>query len=81
VDPRAGLDDMEKRKFLTLPGLELRPLSRPVRSQVLFSQNILRDRASKQAKAVSFHTVPNSLFTNHPTIRRLVVQVTDSVFK
>jgi hypothetical protein len=25
VDPRAGLDDMEKRKFLTLPGLELPP--------------------------------------------------------
>jgi hypothetical protein len=23
VDPRAGLDDVEKRKFLTLPGLEL----------------------------------------------------------
>jgi hypothetical protein len=22
-DPKAGLDDMEKRKFLTLPGLEL----------------------------------------------------------
>jgi hypothetical protein len=29
MDPRAGLDDVEKRKFLTLPGLELRPLSRP----------------------------------------------------
>jgi hypothetical protein len=29
VDPRAGLDDVEKRKFLTLPGLDLRPLSRP----------------------------------------------------
>jgi hypothetical protein len=26
VDPTAGLNDMEKRKFLTLPGLELRPL-------------------------------------------------------
>jgi hypothetical protein len=26
VDPRAGLDDVEKRKFLTLPGLELGPL-------------------------------------------------------
>jgi hypothetical protein len=26
VDPRAGLDDTKKRKFLTLPGLELRPL-------------------------------------------------------
>jgi hypothetical protein len=23
VDPRAGLDDMEKRKFLILPGLKL----------------------------------------------------------
>jgi hypothetical protein len=28
VDPRAGLDDVEKRKFLTLPELELRPLGR-----------------------------------------------------
>jgi hypothetical protein len=25
VDPRAGLDDMEKWKILTLPGLELPP--------------------------------------------------------
>jgi hypothetical protein len=32
MDPRAGLDDVEKRKFLTLPGLELRHLSRPARS-------------------------------------------------
>jgi hypothetical protein len=32
VDPRAGLDDVERRKFLTLPGLELRTLGRPVRS-------------------------------------------------
>jgi hypothetical protein len=28
VDLRAGLDDLEKRKFLTIPGLELRPLGR-----------------------------------------------------
>jgi hypothetical protein len=27
VGPRAGLDDVEKRKFLTLLGLELRPLA------------------------------------------------------
>jgi hypothetical protein len=27
------LDDLEKRKFLTLPGLELRPLGRPARRQ------------------------------------------------
>jgi hypothetical protein len=36
VDPRAGLDDVEKRTFLTLPGLELRLLGRPVPSQPLY---------------------------------------------
>jgi hypothetical protein len=35
-DPRAGLTDMEKWKFLTPPGLELRPLGRPARSQSLY---------------------------------------------
>jgi hypothetical protein len=35
VDPRAGLD-MAKWKFLTLPGIEPRPLSRPARSQSLY---------------------------------------------
>jgi hypothetical protein len=34
--PRAGLDDLEKRKVLTLPGLELQPLGRPARSQSLY---------------------------------------------
>jgi hypothetical protein len=29
VDLKTGLDDLEKRKFLTLPGLELRPLGLP----------------------------------------------------
>jgi hypothetical protein len=32
VDLRAGLDDLENRKFLSLPGLELRPLGRQARS-------------------------------------------------
>jgi hypothetical protein len=36
VDPRAGLDDMEKWKFLALPGLELPPPGRPARSQSLY---------------------------------------------
>jgi hypothetical protein len=30
-DPRAGLDDVEKRKLFTLLGLELQTLSRPAR--------------------------------------------------
>jgi hypothetical protein len=36
VQPRAGLDDEEKTKFLTLPGLKLRFLGRPARSQSLY---------------------------------------------
>jgi hypothetical protein len=38
VGPRADLDDVEKRKFLALPGLELRPLCRPACSQLLYRQ-------------------------------------------
>jgi hypothetical protein len=36
VSPRTGLDDVEKRKFLPLPRLELRTLCRPTRSQSLY---------------------------------------------
>jgi hypothetical protein len=36
VGPTTGLDDVEKRKFLTLPELELRPLGLPARSQLLY---------------------------------------------
>jgi hypothetical protein len=36
VNPRSDLDYVEKRKFLTLPGLELRLLGRPARSQSLY---------------------------------------------
>jgi hypothetical protein len=33
VDPRISLDDVVKRKLLTIPGLELRLLGRPASSQ------------------------------------------------
>jgi hypothetical protein len=36
VGPTAGLDAAEKRKFLILPGLQLRHLRRPARSQSLY---------------------------------------------
>jgi hypothetical protein len=35
VAPRAGLDDVENRKFLPLPELEHRPFGHPARSQSL----------------------------------------------
>jgi hypothetical protein len=56
VGPRAGLNDMEKWKFLPSPGLELRHLGRPVRSQSLYrlsypgsssSIQILKERLCK----------------------------------
>jgi hypothetical protein len=36
VDPRVGLDDVEKRKFLTQPRLEFGPLNRPANSQFIY---------------------------------------------
>jgi hypothetical protein len=49
VDPRASLDDVQKRKFLTLPELELRPLGRPARSQSLYR---LRSEVKVKIKAI-----------------------------
>jgi hypothetical protein len=36
MDPGTGLDDVEERKFLTVPGIEFQPLGRPARSQLLY---------------------------------------------
>jgi hypothetical protein len=36
MGPRIGLDDVERRKVLPLPGLEPRPFGRPARSQSLY---------------------------------------------
>jgi hypothetical protein len=38
VGPRTGLDDVERRNILILPGLELWPFGRPARSQSLYRQ-------------------------------------------
>jgi hypothetical protein len=48
VGPRAGLDDVEKRKFLILPGLELDPsVIQPVASRIQTalsrSRGLIRD--------------------------------------
>jgi hypothetical protein len=36
VGPKGGVNDVEKRKFLILQGLELRPLGRPSCTQSLY---------------------------------------------
>jgi hypothetical protein len=50
MGPRASLDDMEKGKFLTLPGLELRPLGCPAHSQSLYRLHYPGSRCEKQFK-------------------------------
>jgi hypothetical protein len=49
--PRACLDDMEKWKFLPPPGLELRPLGRPARSQSLY-------RLRYSGSYILWHVIP-----------------------
>jgi hypothetical protein len=52
VDPRAGLDDLEKRKFLKPLGLELGTFCRPARSQSLYR---LRYPGSSPYKVLSLN--------------------------
>jgi hypothetical protein len=54
VGPKTSLDDVEKRKFLTLPGLEFQPLDSPTRSHSLHRLRIwLRLYATSQKAAGS----------------------------
>jgi hypothetical protein len=57
---REGLNDVEKRKFLTLTGLELRPLRRPARSQSLYRLHYKAQHKNKPNK--SFHFARIKLF-------------------
>jgi hypothetical protein len=58
VDPRASLDDVERRKFLTLSELELRHLGRPARSQSLYRLLLSRHCLG--------HSSPDNLLLNEP---------------
>jgi hypothetical protein len=59
VDPRAYLDLVENRKFLTLPGLQLRPRGRPARKPVAITTELSR----LLGKAV-FDNIWTSLFVS-----------------
>jgi hypothetical protein len=51
MGPRVGLDDVKKKKFLTLPGLELRPLGLPARSQSLYRLRYSGSRLTVKQKS------------------------------
>jgi hypothetical protein len=61
VGPTAGLDDVEKRKFSTPPGLEIRPLGRLARSQSLYQCAILAPTLTLYEKIICFFKEGNKL--------------------
>jgi hypothetical protein len=58
VGLRAGLDDVEKRKSLTLPGIELRSLTRQARSKLIYR---LRYPGSLYYDCIQINTDVNSV--------------------
>jgi hypothetical protein len=56
VGPRAGMNDVEERKFITLPGIELRSLRRPARSQSLYRLRYPGSYAPIYLYTHSYHT-------------------------
>jgi hypothetical protein len=52
VDPRDDLDDLKKRKFLILPGFELRPFVLPVASR--YTDYVLWKYIENNIKIVGF---------------------------
>jgi hypothetical protein len=69
VGPNAVLDDVENRKFLTLPELELRPLGSPARSQSLYRLRYpgFMDKKINKKKNIAYQEM-KSLVTE-PNIR------------
>jgi hypothetical protein len=57
VDPRAGLGDVEKRKFLTLPRHELRPLGYPAHRQSLYRLSYPASYKTKNYGAAAFGSI------------------------
>jgi hypothetical protein len=78
VDPGAGLDYLDKKQYLTLPGLEFRPLGRPARSQSRYSncaipapitvkgaeENLFYTGSYRPYRALASSSVPLSFFLN-----------------
>jgi hypothetical protein len=69
VHPRAGLDDLEKIKFLTLPGLELRTLGRLARSQSLYRLRHPGSCLDNESVAILPMTECNKTITPWRTVR------------
>jgi hypothetical protein len=73
VNPRTGLDDVEKRMFLTLPGIEFRTLCRAARSQSLYRRyrlsypNSCSQLSTYFKRHISFRKADESLLCSDKT--------------
>jgi hypothetical protein len=70
VDPRARLDDVENRKFLTLPGLKLQPLDHPIAIPTMLSWGNVPhiDMADKLRGQLHGYCYPESCILSHSTV-------------
>jgi hypothetical protein len=74
VDPRTGLDDVEKRKLLTLAGLELRPFGRPARSQELYRLRYPKSMLGYKIKYSYYPKLVSMLISNRISTAELILQ-------
>jgi hypothetical protein len=64
-----GLNDVEKRKFLTLPGLELRPLCRPAQLWLLMQIDYMK--SPSWSAEVNNSVMYEALSQKRKTLRRI----------
>jgi hypothetical protein len=79
MHPRADMDDVDKRKFLTLQGLELRPLGRPARSQSLYRLRYSGSRNSLVLRAMVYSCSYGANYTSEVIMKLMLCMWLDSV--
>jgi hypothetical protein len=75
VNSRAGLDNVEKRKFFTLPGLELRPLGRPARIHTDYAIQAPLRSPCRTVKCEEDATFLQPLLSRVPQVRAVYTEV------
>jgi hypothetical protein len=63
VDTRVSLDDVEKRNFLIIPGLELQPVGRPARYPVAVPTALSRLLVHSRYNSNIKHGINDKLYT------------------
>jgi hypothetical protein len=82
MDLRAGLDDVEKRKLFTLPGLELLPLVvQPIASRYIDYAIPAPPISLRSILILSTHLRLGLPSGNHPAVLRYMILASESIVK